>query len=382
MCEGLKDNGSEPVRILHVIGAMNRGGAETMIMNLYRKIDRDKIQFDFLLSSNNHGQYEDEIRTLGGKIYHIQHFNGLNVITYYKQCISFFKKHPEISIVHGHIGSSAAFYLQAAKTYGCFTIAHSHNANASFCMHSIGYKFFSFPTRYIADQLFGCSTEAGIARYGKWVTETRKYRNFNNGINLNDFYFDKDIRKQVREEFHIGEKDIVIGTVGRITEQKNPSMIFSIFQKAAASNSNCYCLWIGTGQEEEKFRKMIIEEKLSDKILMLGVRNDIPRLLQAFDCFLFPSFWEGLPVTLIEAQAAGVPCVISESITCEVEITGLIERHSLDENAEEWVTACFSNAKRYRDNRSCFKEAVKSSGYDIGETSKWLYDFYLAHSHK
>lgn len=371
----LNDDG--PIRVLQVIGTMDRGGAETMIMNLYRNIDRTKIQFDFLLSSRKKGHYENEIKSLGGRVFHITHFNGLNPLSYYKECSSFFTKHPELRIVHGHIGSSAALYLKAAKQVGCFTIAHSHNGKPTFSLHYLVYSIYSYPTRYIADQLFGCSTEAGIARYGKKAVEGKHYKNFNNGIDLNQFYFQESVRNIIRESFSISSDTIVIGTVGRIVQQKNPDKILNIFTRLVDKHPNCLCLWIGAGSEEERIKKEIEKRGLTEKIQLLGVRTDVSQLLNAFDCFVFPSLWEGLPVTIIEAQASGLPIVLSDVISKEVEISPLLTWLKTSDSDEEWATQCYNNAINLIGHRRIYVDLIKRSGYDISETSKTLCDFYL-----
>ena len=374
----MKKNSIKPIHVLQVIGSMNRGGAETMIMNLYRNIDKSMIQFDFLLSSKENGQYEEEINKLGGRIYHIKKFNGLNPVLYYNECKKFFKTHPEISIVHGHIGSSAAFYLKAAKKYGKYTIAHSHNSKSYLSIRSIVFSMYSYPTRKIADYLFGCSTEAGIARFGKKAVNSSVYSNFNNGINLNDFYFNDAVRINMKKELHITEDSIVVGTVGRITEQKNPDKILDIFENLVKIYSNVYCLWIGTGPDEDRIKSIINSKGLSDKVFLLGVRSDVHNVLHAFDCFVFPSLWEGLPVTIIEAQAAGLPIVISDKVSKEVGITPLVFWLNVDDNSQKWAEICFEKSCEFLDKRNSYKELVKNSGYDIHETSNWLMKFYLS----
>ena len=174
-----------PIRVLHVIGIMNRGGAETMIMNLYRNIDRTKVQFDFVENSNEPAAFDAEIRALGGKVYRCPHYNGKNHFTYIKWWNTFFLTHKdEYPIVHGHLGSTAAIYLSIAKKYGAYTIAHSHSTGTG----SIIYRIFSYRTRYIADFFMACSVDAAIARYGKKVGNNKNYCNIlNNAINIDKF---------------------------------------------------------------------------------------------------------------------------------------------------------------------------------------------------
>ena len=376
----LANEEKKPIRVLQVIGVMDRGGAEIMIMNLYRAIDKSKVQFDFLVHTKKEGVFDREIKELGGRIFTVSRFTGLNSVSYYRECCRFFEEHKEYKVVHGHIGSCASLYLKAAHKNGMFTIAHSHSAlNTINNAHDFFYKIFSYPTRFTADQLFGCSTEAGMARYGKKALKKGKYKNFCNAINLKRFIYDNALRKKAREALDIGESKIVIVHVGRITSQKNPTMILAVFQEIVNIDENAVCLWVGTGPEEEEYKGKISSLGLSERIIMTGVRSDIPDILFAADCFLFPSLWEGLPVSVVEAQASGLPCVISDTITREVEVSDLVEWHSLSETPKLWASRCIQLAKENSMSRMSPKQSIIDSGYDIDATSKWLADFYTSH---
>lgn len=372
----------EPIRVLHVIGSMNRGGAEAMIMNLYRNIDRSKVQFDFLVHTTEKAAYDDEILALGGRIYHIIAFTGVNVRHYYRECDRFFEEHPEFSVVHGHIGSSATFYLKAAKRHGIFTIAHSHNTKAGDrSLHSLAYSLYSYPVRYIADFLFGCSTEAGRDRYGKKKVRTPKYKTFPNAIETAMFLFDPVIRGELRTQFGFGERDFVIGTVGRITAQKNPDFIYTLFEKIVSTDSGFKCVWVGTGEREAECREKLRHSGFGDKVIMTGLRSDVNELLQAFDCFVLPSLYEGLPVVAIEAQTAGLPCLLANTISRESEVSHLVQWLPIDRGVDVWADKImelkFSSPKR----ESPLDE-IKKAGYDICETANWLCSFYLEHQIK
>ena len=213
----------EQIRILHVLSAMNRAGVETMLMNLYRTIDREKIQFDFAVTTTARCDYDDEIESLGGRSIHYPRYVGKNHFAYTKWWNDFFKAHPEYRIIHGHIGSTASIYLTIAKKYGCYTIAHSHSTSGGFGMHKVLYKIYSYSTRYIADYFIGCSTEALVARYGRRVAGNHDISFvLNNGIDVAKYAFSSQIRKEVLEELCLSVNDIIIGTVGRLTPQKNP----------------------------------------------------------------------------------------------------------------------------------------------------------------
>lgn len=370
-----------PIRVLEVFGRMDRGGAEAMIMNLYRKMDRTKVQLDFMVHTEERCQFDDEIEKLGGHIYHVPRFKVHNYLSYRKAWKRFFKEHPEYRVVHGHMGATAAIYLHEANKAGCFTIAHSHSATSPLKdVKSRLYKIFAFPTRFVAKQLFGCSTEAGLARYGKNAVNGSCYRNFPNAIDLNKFTFTNSCRVTERKSLEIADSQLVVVSVGRITTQKNPTLLLAIFEEIVKHDDNAVCLWVGTGELEKKIHNIIAEKGLQDRILMTGVRSDIPELLQAADVFLFPSLWEGLPVSVVEAQATGLPCVIADTISKEVQVSPLVEFHSLSETPELWAERCLTLAGEHRSKRKSPIDEIRAAGYDIDESVKWLEDYYIKKS--
>lgn len=370
----------QPIRVLEVFGKMNRGGAESMIMNLYRKMDRSCVQLDFMVHTEEHCQFDDEIEEMGGRIYRVPRFRVYNFFSYRRAWRIFFQTHSEYRVVHGHMGATAAIYLHEANRLGCFTIAHSHSAdNPCLTLYDFLYSIFSWPTRYVAKQLFGCSTEAGVNRYGKKVASSLKYRNFPNAIDLKRFKYRISERDKYRKELGIDSNQLVVIHVGRVTSPKNPAMIFRVFREIVRQDSQAKCYWVGTGELEDKYRRMIEENHLDDRICMTGVRSDIPSLLMAADCFLFPSLWEGLPVSVIEAQAAGIPCVLSDAISREVAVSDLVEWHSLSESPELWANRCLILARNSQQHRQSPTEAIRKAGYDIEDSAKWLTDFYESH---
>lgn len=375
-------NNKEPVRVLHVVRKMDLGGAESMIMNLYRHIDKEAVQFDFLTHDKSAGSFDEEIKKLGGRIFTINAMNGFNAIPYYKECSKFFKKHKEISIVHGHIGSCSALYLKAAKNAGKFTVVHSHSVGIIKSMRNVAFKIYSFPTRFIADAFFGCSTEAGESRFGKALVKSDKYQNFPNAIDIEGFAYDENTREEVRSEFGFKNDDIVIGTIGRIVEAKNPDYILDIFEKASKSQEQVYCIWVGYGEKENVLRRRIIEAELESKIIMTGRRNDASRILQALDCFIMPSIYEGLPVSAIEAQTSGLPCLLSDRITQEVQVSELVSWENISKAPSVWANTALKIAEDNKGIRKSPIEEIREHGYDIKEASKKLMNFYLINANK
>lgn len=356
------------MRVLQVIGSMNRGGAESMIMNLYRNIDREKVQFDFIESTNDEAAYDCEILSLGGKIYHCPHYTGKNHFRYEKWWNNFFEDHKgEYQIIHGHIGSTASLYLLKAKKNGLFTIAHSHSTKMG-----VIYSAFSYPTRYIADFFFGCSKIAGEYRYGKKIcSDMQRFRVLNNAIDSDIYRFSPQVRYEVLREFGIDDS-VVVGTVGRLNQPKNPDGIIDIIKALQSKAPNTKFMWVGDGDLREIIKERLHNENLSEYVIMTGVRDDVHRLMQAMDAFILPSLYEGLPVVAIEAQAAGLQCFLSDTVTDECSITDRCRFLPLSQ-PETWANSILSADLTHTDT----KQQIIESGYDVHTTAMWLEDFYL-----
>lgn len=362
----------KPIRVLHVIGIMNRGGAETMIMNLYRNIDRNKVQFDFVENSSEPAAFDEEILSLGGKIYRCPHYNGKNHFAYVKWWNTFFQKHSgEYPIIHGHLGSTAAIYLSVAKKHGVYTIAHSHSAGSGSAM----YRMFAYPTRYIADKFFACSKDAGISRYGKTVgNDSIRCQVLNNAIDARRFSFNQETRKQVRSELHIAENAIVIGHVGRFVEAKNHLFLIDVFADVRKRDPNAVLLLIGDGERRAEIQAAIAEKHLDDAVILTGVRSNVWNFYQAMDVFVFPSVYEGLPVSLVEAQAAGLPCCVSSNVPKDSAITDLVQFISLEDRSEKWAEIALRSVKTSRPD---MLSEIQNAGFDVISTANWLENFYL-----
>lgn len=362
------------VRVLHVIGSMNCGGAEMMLMNLYRKIDRSKVQFDFVEHTDQEALYDTEIMRLGGKIYHCPRFIGKNYLIYKKWWEDFFEINGEsYTIVHGHIGSTAAIYLKCAKKYGKYTIAHSHNTKGSWSMKEAMYRLLSRKVVGVADEFFACSRAAGIDRFGK----NKKFKVLNNAIDTKKYIYSDEIRKKVRSELGVGN-EFIIGHVGRFNYQKNHQFLIDIFAELKKEqNSNVKLLLIGDGEEIDLIKNKVESLKLKEDVIFTGIRSDVNRFLQAMDIFVFPSLYEGLPLSIVEAQTAGLPCVISNKVPDECIITdGLVTIVDLSESAKTWARHILNRKDFVRRDTS---EEIKAHGFDISETTRWLERFYIEH---
>ena len=367
---------SKPIRVLHVIGIMNRGGAETMIMNLYRHIDRSKVQFDFVENSSEPAVFDEEILSLGGRIFRCPHYNGKNHFTYVKWWNDFFKAHPkEYPIVHGHLGSTASIYLSVAKKYGAYAIAHSHSSGTDHSLHANLYQIMSYNTRNVADYFFACAEAAGKERFGSKVVSGDHYAVLNNAIDVNRFSYNPSVRNAVRDELGIGQIQLVVGHIGRYTKEKNHEFILKIFSELKKMDSNARLLMVGDGTLRTHIMQMAEQASLSSDVIFTGVRSDVERLVQAMDVFVLPSLYEGLPVTMVESQAAGLPCIISDKVPPECILTeGLVDIMTLSASPEAWAEKILTKRAIPRTDH---RAEIAAHGFDITTEAVKLQEFYL-----
>lgn len=366
---------SEPIRVLHVIGSMNRGGAETMIMNLYRHTDHSQVQFDFVENSSDPAAFDEEIIKLGGRIYRCPHYNGKNHRVYVKWWNDFFKAHPnQYQIIHGHLGSTAAIYLAIAKKFGIYTIAHSHNSGTDRGVKTLLYKVMSYNTRNVADYFFACSTPAGIDRFGNKIVRGGHYSLLNNAIETDTFVYGDSVRKGVRRQLGLAD-ELVIGHVGRFNPQKNHPFLLDIFAALLKKESNAVLLLVGGGEGMSKMQEKVQELGIAEHVRFLGVRSDVADLMQAMDVFVLPSLYEGLPVTMVEAQAAGLPCIISDKVPPECILTeGLVDIMTLSASPEAWAEKILAKRAIPRTDR---RAEIAAHGFDITTEAVKLQEFYL-----
>lgn len=358
----------EPIRVLHVVTYMGRGGLETMLMNYYRKIDRNKVQFDFLVHRAFEADYDREILELGGRIYRLPNLNPFGK-KYLELLNEFFENHKEYKIVHSHLDCMAGIPLKYAKKHGVpIRIAHAHNSNQTKDKKYWLKIMFKRNIPYYANRLFACSKEAG-----KWMFETDDFEVLNNAIDANAYSYNPDVRGQVRKAFGINEDILLIGHVGRFAPQKNHEFIIDIFSELNEKEDSKLML-VGDGELRNFIEEKVISFNLEEKVIFCGVRTDIPKLLQAMDIFLFPSNFEGLPVSIIEAQAAGLPCLISDKVPIECKKTELVTATSLEAPVSQWIELIEEKRKIKRENTY---EKIVKAGFDIENNSKWLEAFYL-----
>lgn len=366
-----------PIRILHVVATMNRGGLETLLMNIYRNIDRSKVQFDFLVHFKEKGMYEDEIKKLGGKVYRIEHITKAGPIKYKKQLKNFFKNN-KYNIVHSHMDAMSGIVLREVKKNGVpVRIAHSHNSYPKMRLFEKIYKNYSklFINSSCTDK-FACSNIAGEWLFGENI-DNKSFTVLKNAIDTNKFKFNNLIRKNVREQLGISEDTLVIGNIARFNTQKNHDFLIDIFEEVKKLEKNTKLVLVGDGNLKQSIEEKVHRLGLDQDVLFLGVREDIPNLLNAFDIFLFPSLHEGLGIVLIEAQSNGLKCIVSKAVPEEADIKcNLLNIISLSQSAKVWANKIIEERYYNRESEISIKLA-NDSGYDIYEVSKWIESYYI-----
>lgn len=365
---------AEPIRILHVFGGVGIGGAESRIMDLYRCIDRNKIQFDFLVHQSARGYYEDEIEALGGRVYRVPRFKLYNIAAYKKALRQFFAMHREFQAVHGHMTSTAAIYLPIAKKSGVpVTIAHARSAGVDRGIKGIVTRLIRLPLKRRCDYMFSCSLLAAEAVFGKKNARAGKVRIVPNAIDASSFCYNEEIRRQMRHKLSLDSK-FVIGHVGRFHYAKNHEYLLAVFRKIAEKRPDAALLLLGEGGRMEEMKERAVSYGIADSVLFCGNKKDTWNYYQAMDFFVFPSRFEGLPGTVVEAQSAGLKCLISDTIAAEVDLTELVERKSIEEEPEKWADYVLEQEHYERENRY---EQIAASGYDVRTQAGWYENFYL-----
>lgn len=378
-----------PIRILQVFTVMNRGGAETMIMNYYRKIDKTKIQFDFLVHRNEKADYDDEIEALGGKIYRFTPVNIFYPKLYYNSLRTFFMSHNNYVIIHSHLNTFSCFPLKIAAEFNIpCRIAHAHIALSKVDFLSVMYgkeKIKDTLKKVVklrlkkkikkdATHLFSCGDKAG-----QWLFGDSPFKTMNNAIDTEKFKFCQSVSETYKKDFGV-EEELVLGHIGRFVSQKNHVYLIKIFASLLKKHKKATLVLIGDGPLKKSIEMEAKNLKIDHKVKFLGIREDIPQLCQMMDVFVFPSLYEGLPVTLIEAQAASMKIMASDNITKEVKLTDNIEFISIEEDMiNTWANKIINlNILNRLDQTS----AIINGNYDIVSNTKDIQDFYLSEVNK
>lgn len=359
----------ERIRVLHIIRHMNIGGAETLIMNLYRNIDREKIQFDFLVFGE--GSFDKEINQLGGKIYYMKYLTEIGQIRFKKNLIEFFRTHREYKIIHSHIDQVSGIILEAAnKAKVPVRISHSHSTgNSNNYIAKIYKQMLQNKINKNANVFFACSENAA-----KWLFKDLGYKAYiiNNGIDTEKFAFSEENRNQIRKEFNIPKDIKVMGHVGSLITVKNHKFILKIFKEYIKTNPNTVLMLVGDGILKEKLKRDTEKLNIEKNVFFIGIRSDVQKFYSAFDMFIFPSLYEGISTALIEAQTNGLIIFASNTVDSKTDITKTINFIDLNDSAENWAKKIEkTDIKRYNNI-----EKIKENGFDIKKIAENLQEKY------
>lgn len=365
-----------PVRVLHILHSMNRGGAENALMNYYRNIDHDKVQFDFLLTEQNHCLFEDEINQLGGKVYRVPLLSIKQPWKYCNAVKKFFKEHPEYHIVHSHTSSKSAVPLYLAKKAGIpVRIAHSHSTRSEKGLDGAIRDWLKKPLRKVATHLFACGVEAGKWLYGDELVNDGTVQVWPNVIECRNFEFNPEKRKEIREKLGVDDSTTLLAMTARFTVVKNQQFAVRILNEMLAKGVDAKLMLVGDGDERPNVEKLAQDLGIADKVIFVGVVPDVYNYLQGADFFLLTSLFEGVPLSAIEAQISGLRSIASTGCPAETDVTGQCSFLSLDEGPERWCDEIISHIDYPREGKMM---KVRQAGYDAEHSAVKLQDFYLA----
>lgn len=356
--------------VLHIIGAMNRAGAETMIMNLYRELDKNEFQFEFLYFTDKKSDYDDEIEALGGKIHRVSNTSFINRIV---ETYKFLRTHKYFYAVHSHTLLNNGTNLFAAYLAGHKRrVSHSHNtsngAQTSF-LSIIYYQFSKYLINTFANGFIACGKEAGGYLYYK----KNKFLFLPNAINFTDF----DISKtNIRTELIVNDETLLICQIGRFLEVKNHVFTIELAKYMLSENYDFHIVFVGEGMLMKEMQEKVKEYELDSKITFLGLRKDIPAILSSTDCMIMPSLHEGFPVVLVEAQVAGIPSLISTDIDTEVDLgVGLIKFQFLSSDYKIWANSLKEIRKNKKED-TLYLEVLRDKGFDVKRSLDKLLEYY------
>jgi glycosyltransferase involved in cell wall biosynthesis len=334
-----------PLRVLHVVGRMDRGGVETWLMHVLRRVDRSRFHFDFLVHTDRAASYDAEICAGGGQIIPLPSPTpGLNYARRFRAAI---RRQGTYDIVHSHVHHFSGIVARAAHKAGIpVRIAHSHTdtsvlqGTASVARRAYLRLTEALIDRYATVRL-AASEQAGTSLFSPSRFPRERWQVLHYGIDVEPFATSVD-RRAVRAEFGLSEEQLVIGHVGNLHRAKNHAFLIEIFAAIARRDPRAALLLVGDGPLRDRIKRMIADLDLTPRVVFAGQRPDVPRvLLGAIDLVAFPSLFEGLPLAIIEAQAAGLPVVLSDRVSEEVDVVPqLIRRLDIEQNPEEWATTC------------------------------------------
>ena len=378
---------TSPIRILHALGSLNRGGIETWLMHVLRHIDRDRFHMDFLVHTDTPAAYDEEVRALGSRIIPCRP-TGLrrpwSYATYSRRLTSILNEYGPYDVVHGHMQELSGYFLRAGERSGVnVRIAHSHNGvppaqRQPGILRRVYGKWMGRQIDRYATHGLACSDVAARSMYGEsWQSDSR-WRILHYGIDPTPFA-QRVVAKRMRSELGIPDGARVAGHVGRFVEQKNHAFLVEVIAASVELAPNICFLLVGEGPLRPQIEQVIRDRNLARNVVFTGARSDVPHLmLSAMDIFVFPSLWEGLGIVVLEAQAAGLPALVSEYVPQECAvIPGQVEHLQLGDGPKSWAQSIVRLLDREPLDQAVALASVSSSGFTVERSTRALQDVYI-----
>lgn len=365
----------KPIRILQVVTIMNMGGLENFLMNIYRNIDRSKVQFDFLVHREERGVFDDEIEKLGGNIYRLPAIRPTRFFSYLKELKAFFKAH-DYQVVHSHLNENSALVLKVAKKLNVpVRIAHSH-AKATAGPYRLLREIIKKKITTYSNCNLACSNDAG-----KWLYNSNNFKVFKNSIDTRRFSYpaNEEPITLFKQSLGYTEKDYIIGSVARFSATKNHSFLLDVFYAYLQINQDAKLLLIGEGDLKLSIVKKCKDLGIDAQVRFIGNSRAPENYLNVMNLFLLTSFYEGMPVVLIEAQCNGLPVLMTDTMPQQIELTDLTFRKSLNDSASAWASEIESIRNLHKDHhRPAYHNYIKEAGYDVSDNAEKLVELYLS----
>lgn len=365
-------------KILHVTGAMNVGGTETMLINLYREIN-EKIEFHFISYSNEEAFYDKEIEKLGGKVIRLDSPNKVGFIGAIKDIKRVIKENGPYDAVHTHMLFNCGIAMIAAYLSGVkVRVSHAHTTsdNSDSFVRKIYISVMRKFIKLFSTDFLACSDGAGRYLFGKDITSNKKYKILPNYIDYEKFINCED-KNSIRKELGIKEDDIVVCHIGRFINAKNHNFLLEVVTEMIKRNDTIKLLLVGTGDLKNEIEAKVKDLGIEKNVYLTGIRNDIPNILNNSNLFILPSIYEGLGLVLLEAQAANVPCLVSEAVQPEVDLdVGLVKQLNLSDGSKKWVLEAENLINKNKSENINIMEAVREKGYDLNTIMNNLVSVY------
>ncbi len=368
------------IRILHITGAMQRAGAETLLMNLYRNLDTENFQFDFLYFTANKCDYDDEIEKLGGTIYRIPNRGKGRLSRIWKRYVDYaklIKRLPDHQIIHSHINLNGTIFLFIAYLLKKkVRVSHSHISKGK---KTFGARVYRFICRRLIKKSCNVYMACGEAA-GEYLYPTIPKNEvvvFPNSIDIAFFQSQEQYSNTLRKELNLEKDTKIVTQIGRFTFQKNFEFTINFVSELVKRHQNIHFVFLGTGPLEEKLKKMVKSKNLEKVITFYGISSQIPKILHSSDIFFMPSNLEGFPVVLVEAQACGIPCIISTNISKEVDMgLDLITFLDLNDGLQVWEQSLLDSFQKKSRDFEAIKSQMRLKNFDAVDSVKKLQSIY------